>query len=121
MGRQDFIDQLRELRYDVESLGEERIAFRYIVPVGRFEGQEIKLGFVVPGDFPLTPPSGPYISPRLREINTVSREHPAGGVSDAPAFGPEWQYWSRPHRNWDKTDRTVRSYMAHIRALFETQ
>ncbi len=121
MGRQDFIDQLRELNHRPEILGENRVAFPYIVPVGKFRGREIRLGFVVPGDFPLSPPSGPHVSPRLLPLNTTSQEHPIGGIHDSEPFGKEWQYWSRPHRHWDKTDKTVRAYMAHIRALFETQ
>lgn len=121
MARKDFIEQLQALGYAVEDKGENQLAFPYTVPVGKFANQEIQIGFVVGDDFPFTPPSGPHISPRLLPINPAGAvPHPAGGVHESP-FGPEWQYWSRPFPNWQTTDRTVRTYMAHIRHLFDTQ
>ncbi len=65
MARQDFIDQLEALGYKVEERGDFRLAFRYIVPIGRFEGKEILLGFIVTDDFPLNPPSGPHLWPQI--------------------------------------------------------
>jgi hypothetical protein len=122
MSGQDFIDQLNELGHQVELLEAKRISFPYIIPVGKFAGKDIRLGFVVQDDFPVNPPaSGPHVSPRLLPINTQSKLHPEGGVHESPQFGGEWEYWSRPHKEWAKTDRSVRSYMAFIRRLFETQ
>jgi hypothetical protein len=46
--------------------------------------------------------------------------HPSGGIH-ASDFGDGWQYWSRPFSNWNRTDRTVRAYLSHIRHLFDTQ
>jgi hypothetical protein len=83
----------------------------YVIPVGPEPGRRIRLGFVVPPDFPLTPPSGPYVSPRLG--------HPHGAVNEAPQFGPDWEYWSRPFPGWQLSDRSVRTYIAHIRHLFQ--
>ncbi len=83
----------------------------YSIPIGRRLGEQIRLGFDVPTDFPVTPPGGPRVSPKLG--------HPDGAVHAAPDFGTEWEYWSRPFPNWAGTDRTVRSYMAHIRRLFQ--
>lgn len=120
MARQDFIDQLRALGYAAEERGENRIAFPYTIPLGKFADQEISLGFQVGDDFPLNPPSGPHVSPRLLPLNTATNVHPAGGVHESP-FGPEWEYWSRPFPDWNRTDRTVRTYLAHIRHLFDTQ
>jgi hypothetical protein len=120
MARQDFINQLQALGYMVEDRGENRILFRYTVPVGKFIGQEISLGFQVDEDFPLSPPSGPHITPRLLPLNTATNVHPAGGVHESP-FGPEWEYWSRPFSEWQTTDRSVRIYLSHIRHLFDTQ
>ncbi|MBZ0317912.1 MAG: hypothetical protein K8L91_15935 [Anaerolineae bacterium] len=121
MSRQDFIDQLKTLGYNPEDQGNNRICFEYTIPVGKFIGQTIRLGFVVGDDFPANPPSGPHISPHLLPINTSSNVHPAGGVHDNREFGAGWQYWSRPFNEWAKFDRSVSTYMAHIRHLFETQ
>ena len=120
MSRQDFIDQLNALGYVVEDRGEDRISFPYDVPVGTFLGKKIHLGFAVPSDFPATSPSGPHVSPRLLPLNNTSKEHPAGGIHESP-FGPDWEYWSRPFPEWNKTSRTVKTYMAHIQKLFATQ
>lgn len=120
MARQDFITQLQQLGYTVEDRGENRIAFPYKVPVGRFLGQDIWLGFVVGDDFPLNPPSGPHVSPQLLPLNTVTNVHPAGGIHPS-LFGPEWEYWSRPFPEWHTTDRSVRTYLSHIRHLVDTQ
>jgi hypothetical protein len=118
---QGFVQQLKDLGYKVEDKGDGKVAFPYTVPVGKFEGKEITLGFVVPGDFPATPPSGPHVSPRLLPLNNSSQQHPAGGVHESAPFGPGWEYWSRPFPGWAGTDRTARAYMAHIRNLFFTQ
>lgn len=107
------------MRYQVETAGEDRVSFPYTIPVGPLTGREIRLGFLVPGDFPLTPPSGPHVSARLHPLQSGG-SHPNGGILDS-SFGPDWQYWSRPHPNWASTDRTVRAYLAHVRQLFATQ
>jgi hypothetical protein len=120
MARQDFIDQLMALGYKVEERGGNRLAFPYIISIGPLANKEIWLGFIVADDFPLTPPSGPHVSPQILPLNTSSTEHPHGGVHPSD-FGPEWEYWSRPFNGWATTDRTVRAYLAHIRGLFHKQ
>jgi hypothetical protein len=119
MARQDFIDQLKALNHQVEDLAENRLAFPYTVPVGRFAGKEIRLGFVVADDFPQNPPSGPHVAPRLLPLQSGG-QHPSGSIQTSP-FGEDWEYWSRPFQKWADTDRTVRIYMAFIRLLFDTQ
>ena len=122
MARQDFVQQLCQLGLDVGWRGDDSITFDFVIPVGKFLGQTIKLGFEVPGDFPAVPPAGPHISPRLLPLNTQSKVHPSGGVHESK-FGPDWEYWSRPFPDgeWNKTEKTAKVYMAHIRKLFETQ
>jgi Prokaryotic E2 family E len=117
---QDFIQQLKELGYEVEDRGDGKVAFPYKVPVGRFTDKLIVLGFIVPSDFPLTPPSGPHVSPCLVTPDGSS-QHPAGGVQNKSPFGAGWQYWSRPCPGWSRTARDARAYMAYIRKLFDTQ
>lgn len=125
MGGLDFITQLRAFGYDVEERSGNRVVFPYTIPIGPRLGEQVHLGFVVPTDFPLSPPSGPYVSPLLLPINpNQSVGHPVGGVHPANSFGldwgADWEYWSRPFPDWPGTDRTVRAYMAHIAHLFET-
>jgi hypothetical protein len=119
MARAEFKKELGELGYEVEELDADRVVFPYEIPCGRLTGQTIKLGFAVPGDFPLNPPSGPHVSPRLLPINTSSGTHPTCGVHESP-FGADWQYWSRPLSHWAQTKRRVKDVMAHIRHLFDT-
>ena len=119
MGQADFINQLRELGYAVDALDADKLSFPYEIPVGRFTGHNIRLGFHVPGDFPLTPPSGPHLTPHLLPMNPGAPGHP-GRVADSD-FGSDWQYWSRPFQKWPGTNKTAKDYMRYIRHLFETQ
>lgn len=130
MARKHFVEQLKALGYGVEERGEDRLSFPYVIPIGRFAGMKIVLGFVVHDDFPVAPPSGPHLSPRLLPLHPQSDlPHPKGGVHDSPFDAPvngsaktdSWEYWSRPFPGWAKSDRTVKAYMAHIRNLFESQ
>ncbi len=120
MGVSDFIGQLRSLGYEPQDIGSNRVAMPLEIPVGRFAGTQISLGIEVPPDFPMSPPGGPHVKPHLLPINQTSGAHPACAVHPSP-FGSEWQYWSRPFQNWSTTDRTARTYMAHINHLFDTQ
>jgi hypothetical protein len=121
MGKSTFIEELKALGYEVVDLGDDKIYFPYKILSGRFSNQDIQLGFIVPSDFPVSPPTGPHISPWLLPKNTQVQVHPQGGIHDSPSFGAEWQYWSRPLNHWTQTDRTARDVMAHVRHLFDTQ
>jgi hypothetical protein len=118
MPKAEFAEQLREMGFEVEECGDNRVAVSYVVPCGRLMGQKVKLGFDVPGDFPLTPPGGPHVSPRLLPHQSGGT-HPNGGIHESP-FGGGWQYWSRPLSHWSQTKRTARDVLAHIRRLFDT-
>jgi hypothetical protein len=93
------------------------------VPVGKYVGRRIKLGFVVPLDFPLSIPSGPHVSPSIHPINSESGSHPLCGVhaNRYTSDGTDWQYWSRPFNEWSQRKKTVEAYMSHILHLWETQ
>jgi hypothetical protein len=114
-----FVKELRALGYEPEDRGENKVAIGYSVPCGRFEGQQIRLGFQIPPDFSLNPPGGPHVCPRLLPINSAASTHPQR-VAESP-FGKEWEYWSRPFTDWAKTNRTVKEYLGFIRHLFVTQ
>jgi hypothetical protein len=113
-----FFEQLRELGYQVGQEGD-RISFPFKIETGRLAGENVTLGFLVSGDFILSPPSGPHVRPRLLPQHPAVAPHPTGGVHESP-FGPEWQYWSRPISHWAETRRNAADYMAHIHRLFDT-
>ena len=95
----------------------------YVVPAGSREGMNVRIGVIVPQDFPMTPPTGPYVSPRIHPFQ-AGGSHPTGGVHAWPQFngaGGEWQYWSRPCNDWRAGKRDVAAYMAHILKLWATQ
>ena len=66
MAAEDFVGQLKELGYEPELLAPDKVAFPYVIPCGKFADQKIRLGFVIPPDFDLTPPSGPHLTRPVR-------------------------------------------------------
>jgi hypothetical protein len=99
------------------------VTFDYEVPSGKHAGLKIKQGFIIPDDFPLTPPSGPHVSLDLHAVRSGG-EHPTGGIHASPfeaALSEKWQYWSRPFQNWVKSKKNVAAYMSHIWRLWDSQ
>jgi hypothetical protein len=116
MTRAEFIAGLVALGYEPTEQPNNFVVFDYEIQVGRFAGQKIKLGFQV---FDLNPPPGPHINPPLLPFHPQNNlPHPSGGIHSSQLI-PGWQYWSRPHPNWNQTDRSARTYMAHITRLFD--
>ena len=120
MAQADFTEQLKALDYEVQDHGDGKVSIPYVIPCGKFAEKSIRLGFIVPGDFNLNPPSGPHVTPELLPRKAGGTQHPVDGINGSP-FGPEWQYWSRPMPHWAQTKRTVKDVLAHIRHLFDTQ
>ena len=120
MAYQDFVNGLKELGYIVEERGGNRVSFTFAVETGRFAGQQVEIGYDIPSDFNLQPPSGPHVKPHLHPVTNGAGTHPTGGVHTSP-FGSDWQYWSRPMHHWANTKRTVRDVIAHLKTLFDTQ
>src|ERR1700728_1285314 len=110
MTRDSFIADLKALGHEPAEAGNGFVTFDYEVQVGRLAGRPIKLGLQLSD---MNPPPGPHITPRLMPFLTQGHPHPDGGIHASP-LGGEWQYWSRPYSNWNLTDRTGRTYMAHI-------
>lgn len=108
MSAQLFATELRELGFEPVVRPDGFVVFDYEVPVGRMRGQVVQLG-LQPLNYPLNPPPGPHVAPAI--------DHPGGGSHQSP-LGSTWRYWSRPFVNWP-AGRTVKSYMAHIRHLFD--
>lgn len=102
----------------------EHVYFDYEIPTGKFAGRQVRLGLVVPTDFPMTTPAGIHVSPRFHP-NQGGGEHPKGGIHDSADFekalGGEWQYWSRPYKNWGAAKKAVATYMSHVWKLWDTQ
>lgn len=127
LGVAAFLDGLRQLGYSPSTVPgtTDHVVIEYTVESGRFAGRKVRHGFVVPADFPITPPSGPHVSPHIHPIKPDG-EHPLGRVhlTQAPFVqGPQdtWQYWSRPFRNWGSSKKTVAAYMSHVWQLWHTQ
>lgn len=123
-----FIRSLEAMGYQPRVTGEARdhIVIDYPVMSGRLKGKVVKVGLIVPPDFPMTWPSGPHISPKIHAVMSGG-DHPTGGVHDdqAPAFakaeGGEWQYWSRPYNHRGGLIDPVQAYLNHIWKLWDTQ
>lgn len=107
-GAGEFERQAQELGLSNLSRTGNRVSFDLDIPAGSFAGQSRRIGAEVPDDFPLVPPPGPHVSPPT--VHT-------GGAVHASPFGSEWVYWSRPAHNWS-SERSVRSWIRHVRSLF---
>jgi len=122
MPNEKFITGLKDLGYEVEILSETRVAIPYTPFEGRLKGQPIKVGFEVPQDFEISPPTGPHISPVLLTMNESATTHPEKVLSSP--FGSEWQYLSRPYQSsrgdWNNSSRTVKEYMRFVEDILNT-
>jgi hypothetical protein len=120
----DFLAQLRALGYEPELRSNEFVLVDYEVEVGKHIGEQVKIGLQVPADWPISPPSGPFVSPRLLPLNPSNgRGRPWDAVHAAHGRGLDdpagvWEYWSRPFTAWPRTDRSVKAYLRHLRTLF---
>jgi len=120
----EFAAQLRECGYTPELRPNNLFLFDFEVELGKHIGETVKLGLQIPDDWPASPPSGPFVSPRLLPISgSTGRGRPWDAVHTVDGRGLEdptgvWQYWSRPFTAWPKTDRSVRAYLRHLRTLF---
>ena len=135
VGTQAFMAQLEAMGYEPEllnggaALSGDVLVFEYEVEAGPLAGERVRLGLRPPTDFPMTPPGGPLVSPRILPINpNQGSGHPRGAVHVAETGGlhdpgGDWEYWSRPFPTppgWASTKRDVRAYLGHVRTLFAT-
>jgi hypothetical protein len=117
-GRAAFVAGLKEIGIDAVVRDDGRIVFPYRIELGRFAGTEARIGLEVADDWPRNPPGGPHVCPRLIAERGAT---PGGaGVSNASAFGGEFEYWSRPYHRWGRDGQSVEAYLAHLRRLFDT-
>ena len=118
MATETMINQLEELGYKIVRYPHEFVGFLFTIPHGRFRNQQVEIALQSP-DFPDIPPPGPYIKPFLLPIKPAAGDHPYCGVHDRKLPTEEFQYWSRTFPEWDLTDRTMRTYLAFLRKLFD--
>jgi Prokaryotic E2 family E len=123
MAKAKFIQELQALGYTVQELVAENRCFQvfdYLIPVGRFRGQKVRIGLEVQESFPMDAPPGPHFSPKLLPLHPGNDiPHPFGGVHASP-LGADWQYWSRPFNEWAQTNKTVKTYFTQINHLLDT-
>lgn len=119
MAKSDFISGLEALDYSFQEPALDFVSIDYEIPLGKFAGQIVTMAFQVREKFPMEPPPGPHFKPHLLPVTGGGGTHPFGAIHTSP-LGAEWQYWSRPFKDWNRTDRTVKTYLAHIRNLFAT-
>ena len=121
-GKGVFITGLTELGYTADDRGDSRVAFGYTIKAGRFKDKAITVGIEVPADFNVTCPPGPHIAPRLIPINPGASDN--SRAAESPAFGPDWQYLSRPfteaQAGWNRTTKDVKAYLRHVKRILET-
>lgn len=127
VGLTRFLDGLRSLGFQPVSVpnSSDGVVFDYVVETGKHVGQTVRLGFIVPPNFPDAPPTGPHVSPHIHPL-VAGGTHPTGGIHEqhSAAFlttGGRWQYWSRPFPNWAQEKKSVAVYMSHIWRLWDTQ
>lgn len=128
-GVEAFLKGLRELGYEPMVLDgkSDHVVISYTVQSGKFAGKMVKLGFVVPADFPVNTPTGIHVAEMIHPLQGGGT-HPTGGIhrdQAAPfqkALGGEWQYWSRPPGPaWPTGKKNVAAYMSHVWRLWDSQ
>lgn len=112
MGRTEFIEQLKALGYSTHELSHGMIGVILVIPVGKNSGISIDLALQVPNDFPMNCPPGPH----FKSIDVKNWIEPSRNIHDS-TLGGEWRYWSRPFPDWNRTEKTVRTYFAHLKNL----
>ncbi len=112
MARIDFIDQLKALGYEPQELNNGMVEISYTTQIGKNAGITLKLAFQVSDDFPMNCPPGPH----FKSVGIEGWIEPQNNIHISP-LGTEWRYWSRPFPDWNRTQKTVKVYLAHIKNL----
>lgn len=112
MAKSDFANELKELGFNPIELDSTKVYFEYEIPVGKNIGKKILMGFEVTNDFPMNCPTGPH----FKSVGIEGWIEPAQNIHNSP-FGGEWRYWSRPFKHWNRSEKTAKVYLAHIKNL----
>jgi hypothetical protein len=112
MSKAVFADELVALGYAIQEPDALKVYFEYVVPVGTNIGKKVLIGFEIQNDFPMNCPPGPH----FKSIGLEGWIEPLTNIHASP-FGSEWRHWSRPFPDWNRTDKKVKTYLAHIKNL----
>jgi len=112
MAQVDFINQLEALGYSTQELLNGMIGFNFTIPMGKNSGKNVELALQVPNDFPMNCPPGPH----FKSQGLDGWVEPPNNIHESP-LGSDWRYWSRPFPDWNRTQRSAKSYLAHLKNL----
>lgn len=112
MARIDFINQLQALGFEPQELPNGMVEITYSIIIGKNAGHTLKLAFQIPNDFPMNCPTGPH----FKSVGIDGWLEPSTNIHSSP-MGSEWRYWSRPFPDWNRTLKSVKVYLAHIKNL----
>ena len=115
MAKIDFINQLTALGLNPQEPNSEKICFEYEIPVGKNIGKKVILGFEGANAFPMNCPPGPHI----KVLSDGWVEHPQN-INPSQFSDGNWRYWSRPFPDWNRSDKTVKAYLTHIKNIMMT-
>ena len=118
MGMEILESQLGEAGYETWRLDKNFVAFKFLIPHGRFRGKTVDIALQAP-NFPEIPPSGPHIKPHLLPITGGGGVHPFGGIHARNQPNADFQYWSRPFKSWKNSKMNVQEYLAFLRTLLD--
>lgn len=110
MSIKDFKSELEALGYNVQEPKPHSVAFEYTVPLGKNKGIKVMMGFEGLKSYPMNCPHGPHF--KSKGMNNWTEPQP--NIHDSK-FGSEWRHWSRPFKEWNNGEKTVKRYLAHIR------
>lgn len=128
VGAAAFEAGLRDLGYRPVAIpaAPSQLYFDYQAETGVFAGKAVRLGLIVPPDFPMTPPCALHVSPGIHAM-VYGGAHPTGGIHVCGLYGfnppdpANWQCWSRPFPGWQSSKKTVAAYMSFVWRLWDTQ
>ncbi|HQQ95011.1 MAG TPA: hypothetical protein PLQ93_10690 [Bacteroidia bacterium] len=115
MAKIDFINQLKALGFNPQEPDSEKIYFEYVIPVGKNIGKKVLLGFEGTNSFPMNCPPGPHIM----TLSDGWQEHPQN-INPSQFQPGNWRYWSRPFNDWNRSERTAKAYLSHIKNIMMT-
>lgn len=114
MGISDFANELKALGLEPQVLDSLKISFEYEVPIGKNIGKKITMGLNIDPNYPMTCPTGPHI----KALDAEWVEHPLN-IHNRDEW-PGFRYWSRPFPDWNRVERNVKTYLAHIKNIMMT-
>lgn len=103
-----FVRDLKALGYEAE-IQRGHVTFDFEIRNGPRHGETVRLGVMVPDNWPESTPHWIHASPPMD-----------GGNTHRSPIGDRWVKWSRPFPDepWRRSDKTVQTYLSHVQAVF---